>query len=380
MIYLDYAANTPLSERALQTFCDVSRKFIANPNSSHPLGTAADERLRRATCLTASLLHAAENEIIWTSGASESNNLALKGAAAHYRSAGKHIVTTWLEHSSVNGAVEALRAQGYEVDYAELDGNGRVDLGALRDLLREDTVLVSVCAADSEIGLVQNIPLIARTVRENSRALLHVDATQAAGKLPLDVAEADLVTLAPHKFYGPNGCGILVKRERVLLEPQISGGTSTTPYRSGTPALALIASSADALSEAEERREERYAYVSKLNRRLRAALEEYSRVAVNSPADATPYIFNFSVPGIPSERFLAHLGERGVCISARSACCAPNTPSRAVYALSGDRRRALSSLRVSLSHLTTEGELEEFLKIFDDCYRLLAGTGERHGT
>ena len=380
MIYLDYAANTPPCERALKTFCDVSREYIANPNSAHPLGIAANERLQKATKQFASLLHVRENEIIYTSGASESNNLAIKGAAEHYRSSGKHIVTTWLEHSSVNSAVESLRGRGYEVDFAEVDEEGHVDPDGLQSLLRDDTVLVTVCMVDSEIGLVQDVPRIAQIVKKHGHCLLHVDATQAAGKIPLEIQGADLATLAPHKFYGPNGCGVLIKREGILLEPQISGGASTTPYRSGTPALALIASAADAFAEAEEHREERYACVAALNRRLRRALEKYPRVAFNSPENATPYIFNFSVPGASSERFVEEMGKRGVCISARSACCAPNTPSRPVYALTGDRRRALSALRVSLSHLTTQDELDAFLKAFDGCYRQLAGSGAKHGT
>ncbi len=380
MIYLDYAANTPPCERALKTFCDVSREYIANPNSSHPLGVAADERLQEATKQFASLLHAGENEIIYTSGASESNNLAIKGAAEHYRSSGKHIVTTWLEHSSVSGAVESLRARGYEVDFAELGEDGRIGLDSLQSLLRDDTVLVTVCMVDSEIGLVQDIPRIAQTVKKHGHCLLHVDATQAAGKLPLMIEGSDLVTLAPHKFYGPNGCGVLIRKEGILLEPQISGGASTTPFRSGTPALALVASAADAFAEAEERREERYAYVAALNRSLRGALKKYPRVVFNSPENATPYIFNFSVPGVPSEQVVGEMGRRGICISARSACCAPKTPSRAVYALTGDRRRALSALRVSLSHLTTRDELDAFLTAFEDCYRQFAGSGAKHGT
>ena len=379
MIYLDYAANTPPCEEALKTFCDVSREYAANPNSVHPLGLAANERLREETKRLASLLHVREDEIIYTSGASESNNLAIKGAAEHYRSRGKHIVTTRLEHSSAGGAVESLRGRGYEADYAELDEEGRVDLESLRDLLRDDTVLCTVCLVDSEIGLVQEIPRIVQAVKEHERCLLHVDATQAAGKLPLDLRGADLVTLAPHKFYGLNGIGLLIKKEGVLLEPQISGGTSTTPYRSGTPALALVASAAEAFAQAEEHREERYARVAALNRSLRAALEKYPRVVFNSPENASPFIFNFSVPGVPSERFVEELGKRGICISARSACCAPNTPSRAVYALTGDRRRALSSLRVSLSHLTTPDELTAFLRAFDECYRQFAGQEAKHG-
>ncbi|MBW7572300.1 cysteine desulfurase family protein [Caproiciproducens faecalis] len=369
MIYLDYAANTPVCEEALQTFCAVSRDYIANPNSPHPLGLAAKERLDAATEQIADILHVKPEEIIYTSGASESNNLAIKGAAGQYQKYGKHIITTWLEHSSVNGAMAALQERGFEIEYVDIQENGLVDLEHLKELMRDDTILVSVCYVDSEIGIRQQIGRIAELLAEYPHCLFHVDATQAVGKIPLEISGADLVTFAPHKFYGLNGCGVLIKKENVLLEPQIHGGTSTTPFRSGTPALGLIASTAQALESAEKNREERCEIVSAMNRILRDALKKYPKVRINSTAESVPYILNISIAGAKAEQFQSELAGRGICLSTKSACCAANTPSRPVYALTKDRRAALSTLRISLSHLTTQEEIGIFLKAFDECYR-----------
>ena len=368
MLYFDYAANTPTSAEALETFCEVTRNFIANPNSAHPLGEAARVRLIEATEQTASLLGVKPEEIIFTSGASEANNLAIKGAAGQYKARGKHIVTTWLEHSSVNGAVAALQERGYEADYVELDENGLVDLESLQELLRDDTVLVSVCMVDSEVGLRQNIPALAKIVHSKPNCLFHVDATQAAGKMPLPLDGVDLLTFGAHKFYGLNGCGALIRRGNVLLEPQIQGGGSATAFRSGTPPLGLIASTAAALDAAYRTMDERYTYVSGLNQRLREALSHYDRVRINSTRESVPFILNLSVAGVRGEQFQAAMAEKGVCLSTKSACCAPNTPSRPVYALTKDRRAALSTLRISLSHLTEPEEIEALLRTFDECY------------
>lgn len=369
MIYLDYAANTPVCEEALQTFCQVSREYIANPNSPHAMGLAAKERLDEATRQITQLLMVEEEEIIYTSGASESNNLALLGAAEEYQKYGKHIITTYLEHSSVNGAVAELQNRGFEVDYVGLTEDGLVDPEELRELLREDTILVSICQVDSEIGIRQQIGALASVVKTAPHCLFHVDATQAAGKIPLETAHADLITFAPHKFYGLNGCGVLIKKKNILLRPQIHGGISTTPFRSGTPALALIASTAKALSVAVQSMDERYRYVEGLNRKLTAALSKYKGVRINSTKQSVPFILNLSIPGVKTERFQEELSNRGICLSTKSACCAPNTVSRPVFALTKDRRAALSTLRISLSHLTTQEELDTFLAAFDECWK-----------
>jgi cysteine desulfurase len=196
MIYLDYAANTPVDLEVLETFCEVSRDYAANPNSPHQLGRMAGERLDAATKQITGLLNLGRHEIIYTSGATESNNLAIKGIAQKNANIGRHIITTYLEHSSVNGAVAALQESGYEVDYVESGKDGSAELDSLRDLMRKDTVLVSVCYVDSEAGVTQQIDDIAELISGYPNCRFHVDATQAVGKIPLSLGKADLFSFA----------------------------------------------------------------------------------------------------------------------------------------------------------------------------------------
>jgi len=371
MIYLDYSANKPADPSVLEAFLDAERRWFGNPNANHPAGWAAREALADATVGIAELLHVQPSEIIYTSGASEANNLALKGIARTQRHLGKHIITTALEHPSVSAPLTWLQEQGYEIDLLDVGRDGKVSLDHLRELLRRDTVLVAVAAVDSELGAVQPVREIAELLLAWPDCRFHVDATQAVGKLDFSFAGIDTVSLTAHKIYGPNGIGMLYKRGSVLLEPLIHGGTGASLYRSGTPTLGLAAALDAALALSMEAREERCAYVKELNETLRSALSAYPKVRINSPEDALPHILNLSVSGVKGTVFQKALGEKGVCVSVKSACSTDGTPSRAVYAVSRDRRNALSSWRISLSHLTTEAETGGFLEAFDQCYKEL---------
>lgn len=368
MIYLDYAANTPVDEAVLETFVRTEQAYMGNPNSSHPAGQAARAALERVTCAIAQQLGVSPACLIYTSGASESNNLALKGIAHASRHLGKHIISTALEHSSVGGTLSALQQQGCEIDLVDIDRDGKIDLEHLEMLLRKDTILVSVCAVDSELGTVQPIDRIVSIVGRVPHCRVHVDATQAVGKTALVLDGVDTVSLAPHKFYGLNGSGLLLKREDLVIEPQIHGGTSTTLYRSGTPTLALAAAMQTALTRALTEQSARTAYVHTLAQQLKTALTAYPHVRINSPSDAVPHILNVSVAGVRGTAFQKALAQRGVCVSVKSACSAEGTPSKAVFAVSRDRKNALCSWRISLSHLTTQHELQAFLQAFDACY------------
>lgn len=371
MIYLDYSANTPVDPAVLEAFCKTEQTYIGNPNSTHRAGQAARDEMARVTDSIAAALGVSPAEIIYTSGASESNNLAIKGIAQASRHAGRHIISTVLEHSSVDGALAALQEQGWEIDLVDIGRDGTIALEHLQELLRNDTVLVSVCAVDSELGTVQPIPQIAETLKDYPNCRLHVDATQAVGKAELVPDVVDTMSIAPHKFYGLNGSGLLIKRKDMVIEPQIHGGTSTTLYRSGTPALGLAVSMEKALRLALAHQEERVRYVRNLNDSLRSALLQYPRVRINSPENAVPHILNLSVSGVKGTVFQRALSERGVCVSVKSACSTEGTPSKAVFAVSRDRKNALSSWRISLSHLTTQDEITQFLQAFDSCYREL---------
>ena len=371
MIYLDYSANTPVDARVLEQFCAVERRCIGNANSHHQAGSAAKAEIDAATIKIASLLGVQPAEIIYTSGASEANNFALKGLARLSRHTGRHIISTPLEHSSVSGTLTALQEQGYEIDLLDVKQDGTVDLEHLKDLLRPDTICVAVTLVDSELGVVQPVQEIAAILKAYPHCHLHVDATQAVGKIPVSFEGVDTMSLTAHKFYGLNGIGLLVKRRNLALEPLIHGGESTTIYRSGTPTVALASSLACALDLAVTDLPGRVDHVAKLNAELRAALSTYPLVRINSPEHAIPHVLNLSVRNVKGTVFQRELDAKGVCVSVKSACSSDGLPSRAVFAVSRDRRNALSSWRISLSHLTTEEEIKAFLQAFDVCYREL---------
>lgn len=370
MIYLDYAANTPIDKEVMDYFYKESLQYIANPNSLHQLGREAKARMDEITDHIAQMLSVNPSEIIYTSGASEANNLALKGLARANRHNGKHIISTFLEHSSVSGTLSYLQEQGYEVDLVNVTEDGLVDLEHMRELLRKDTILVSICYVDSELGVIQPIEEIARILKDFPNSFFHTDATQAVGKIPIPIDDVDCLTFTPHKFFGLNGCGVLVKKDHVILEPLIHGGTSTTLYRSGTPVLGQAASIEKALELSLDNLEARYTYVRELNEKLMKELMSYDKVRINSTKYSVPHIINLSVGGVKATVFTKALEQNGVCVSIKSACSVANTPSRPVFAVTKDRKNALSSWRISISHLTTMEEIDQFLKAFNICLLL----------
>lgn len=369
MIYLDYSANTPADPAVLDAYVAAERRYIANPNSTHIAGQEARAEMERVTTSIANHLGVQPAEIIYTSGASEANNLAIKGIAQASRHIGKHIISTQLEHSSIGASLSVLQQQGYEIDLLNINRDGRVDLDQLRELIRNDTILVAVCAVDSELGTVQPIQEIAEIVKPYPGCRLHVDATQAVGKTDLWLDGVDTMSFTAHKFYGPNGIGVLYKRKGLVIEPQMNGGASTTIYRSGTPTLGLAAALQAALALALDEQPQRCAHVQALHDTLCAELQKRPGVRINSPAGAVPHIVNVSVAGIKAGVFQQALSGQGVCVSVKSACSTDGTPSKAVFAVSRDRKNALSSWRISLSHLTTEEELNGFLAAFDRCLK-----------
>lgn len=366
MIYLDYAANTPTDERVLKEFCEVNQEFFGNPNSQHCLGEQANRKMQQVTEDIRSLLNLSKKEIIYTSGASESNNTAIKGIARSSRHIGKHIITSMLEHSSVSGTLTFLQQQGYEIDMVSIKQDGTIDLEELRELMRKDTVLVTVNAVESELGVIQPIQKIAEIVREFEHCKLHLDATQAVGKIPVDFSLADTISFAPHKFFGLNGSGILVKGEEFAIEPLIHGGVSTTLYRSGTPTLALAAAACKALSLAVEEYETRDIHVRSVSSYLKEELLKRPYCIINSVNDSVPHIVNVSIEKLKSYEIQQRLSDREVCISAKSACSVMKTPSKPVMAVTKDKKRARSSFRISICHKTTREEIQQFLQTLDE--------------
>lgn len=359
MIYLDYSATTPVNEEVLNSYIETTKKMVGNPNSLHKLGIEAKSLIDAATRQIANLLKVKPNEIIYTSGASESNNTAIKGICLKYQNRGKHIITTHLEHSSIIEPLNYLKRQGFEVEYVNITENGMVDIEDLKKKIRDDTILVTIASINSEVGIVQPIKDIAALLKKYPKVYFHSDITQSLGKEKVDLTDVDLASFSAQKFYGMKGIGGLVKKENVVIEPLIHGGKSTTKDRSGTPATALIVSMAKALRLAYENLEEKQKYVKELNIFLRNELEK-NEITINSPEVAIPNILNISLENIKPETVLHALEEKEIYISTKTAC-ATNDSSDAVYAITKDEEKAKHSLRISLSYLTTKKELEIFI-------------------
>lgn len=371
MIYLDYSASTPVNKEVLDSFNKACLDFPGNPNSLHTLGVNSKNLIDKATKQIADILKVKENEIIYTSGSSESNNLALKGICLKYQNRGKHIITTHYEHSSIYGPIGYLQKLGFEVDFVDSKEDGTVDLEHLKSLMRDDTILVTINAINSEIGIVQPINEIGKIVHEYPKCFYHVDITQAVSKIDIDLSNIDLASFSAHKFFGLKGIGVLIKKEKVVLEPLIHGGKSTTVFRSGTPAHPLIVSISKALRLASVDLDKKYKYVQELNSHLKEELSKYEDVYINSNDKCLPHVLNISVVGIKPETFLHALERDQVYISTQTACSSEKAISASVMALTNDEERAKSSLRISLSYITTKEELERFMVIFDKCYNEL---------
>ena len=376
MIYLDYAANTPVDKEVWDYFYDVSLKYYSNPNSIHKLGLEAKKIIDDSTKNIANNLHVLPEEIIYTSGATESNNMVIKGICERYKNKGKHIILSSLEHNSTIASATVMQDKGFDVDLVSVNSEGLVDLDELKKLIRDDTILVSIVSVDSELGLVQPIEEIGKLLKNYPNVLFHTDATQAIGKVDIDFSNVDLISFTPHKFYGIPGVGVLIKKKNVNLVPLINGGKSTTVYRSGTPTTALIASTDKALEIALKNRKKRFEQVLKLNKKVIEHLKKYNFIHINNTDKSVPFTINFSIKGINSKEFAKMLENNEVYVSTKTTCCSDNTPSKLVYALTKDKNLASTSLRVSISHITTEEEIDNFLDIFDNCIEELKRNGK----
>lgn len=371
MIYLDYSATTPVNEEVLKVFNKVCLEYPGNSNSLHSLGIKSKELEDYATEKIAKLLKVKPSEIIYTSGSSESNNTAIKGVCNKYKNRGNHIITTNLEHSSVIAPLNYLTKEGFIVDYVKIKDNGLVDIENLKELLTDETILVSISIVDSEIGLRQNINEIGNLLKEYPKCIFHVDCTQGIGKINIDFTNIDLASISAHKFYGLKGIGLLIKKENIVIEPLIHGGKSTTIYRSGTPPLPLIVSLMKALELIIPNIDKNYEYITKLNNIIKDKLSTYELVHINSTENSIPHILNFSLLKIKPETFIHALEEYNIFISTKSACSKSNTISSSVYALTKNEELSYQTLRISLSYLTTLEEVNKFLEVFDICYKRL---------
>ena len=371
MIYLDYSATTPVDKRVLNTFNKVCLEYPGNSNSLHKLGVEAKELEEYSTQKIAEILNLKDQEIIYTSGASESNNQAIKGVCSKYQNRGKHIITTLLEHSSILSVMNYLANQGFSIDYVKIKDDGQVDVEHLKQLMTNDTILVSICAVDSELGIKQPIEEISNMIKEYPKCFFHVDCTQALGKIPLNFQLMDFASISAHKIFGMKGIGLLIKKKNIIIDNLIHGGKSTTVYRSGTPALPLIVSTMKAISLIIPSIQTNFQEVEKLHQLLIENLKQYPDLSINSTKYSIPYTINLSFKHIKPETFVHAMDEHDIYISTKSACSNTNSMSDAVYAVTKDREKAMRSIRISLSYLTTKEEVEQFLHTFSEYYQQL---------
>lgn len=361
MIYLDYSATTPVNDSVLDTYVKVTKNYIGNPNSLHKLGLESSKLINDATRQIKKILDIEEKEIIYTSGASEANNLAIFGVCRKYKNRGKHIITTRLEHSSVSECFNELEKEGFRVSYVEIDSDGRVKLDDLKSLICDDTILVSICAVNSEIGLMQDLDGIGNLLKKYPKVIFHSDITQAIGKVKLNLWNVDMASMSSQKFYGMKGVGALLKNKSLEIEPIIYGGKSTTIYRSGTPATALIVSMSKALRLAYEDFEEKYAHVLELSNYLKQKLQLIDGIILNSTSFSLPHIVNISILNVKPETILHALEEDDIYISTQTACHKAGDLSTSVLELTKNELYATHSIRISISYLTTKNEINQFI-------------------
>ncbi len=366
MVYLDYSATTLINDDVLNTFTKVSKEFPGNANSLHDLGLKSRDLMKSSVKQIADLLNVLEDEIILTSGASEANNLALKGIAFKYKNRGKHIISTKLEHSSVLNTLNYLETLGYEIDYLEILPDGKIDINDLKKKIQDDTILVSISQVNSEIGIIQDIDLIGKILKEYKKVIFHVDGTQAVGKIKVNLDSVDLYSFSGHKIYGLDGVGCLVKKRGIELTPLIHGGKSQTIYRSGTPCVALYASLAKALRLVLTDFNEKYNHVKELNEYLKDKLQEIDGVIINSNNNCVYHIVNLSVLGIKPETMLHALASKDIYISTKTACSDDASLSLSVLEFTKNKDLARSSIRISLSYLTTKEEIDYFINVFKE--------------
>lgn len=370
MTYLDYSATTPVNDEVLNTFNFVTKKYMGNPNSLHKLGVEAKNVINASTLQIAKLLNVKENEIIYTSGASEANNTVIKGIAYEYKNRGRRIISTRLEHSSIYGPLKQLELEGFKVDYVKTN-NGIVDLNDLEKLMDDDVILVSICTVNSETGLLEPIDEIGKLLKKYPKCFFHTDMTQALGKVKIDLKNVDLASFSAHKIYGLDGIGLLYKKENIHISPLISGGKSTTIYRSGTPCVGLIASLSKAIRLSLESLDKRYEYVSNLNNILKKELSKLD-ITINSNESCIPHILNISINPVKPETMLHALEAFDIYISTKTAC-STSLESTSVFELTHDQILSRYSLRISLSYLTKMEEINYFIEKFSECLNELRG-------
>jgi len=369
-VYFDNSATTKPSPEVLRSMHEVAERFYGNPSSLHHLGIESENLIKKAREVIANSLKVDHSEIYFTSGGTESNNLAIKGIAFQYQSRGKHLVTSSIEHPSVSEVFQSLEKDfGFDITYLPVDSLGRVSVEDLKKAVRDDTVLVSIMHVNNEIGSIQPIKEIGEWLKTKRKIFFHVDDVQGYGRVSLNIKDCgiDLYSVSGHKLHGPKGMGILYIRDGVIISPLFHGGDQQNGYRPGTENVPGIVGLAKAIRMAKEKEEDHRIHLNELKKKLIHGLHDIiGKIRINSneePSLGAPHIVNFSLPGLKSEVILHALEEKGIYISTKSACSSKvNKPSRVLKAMGLQDEEAISSLRISFSTENTLEEVDYFLQ------------------
>jgi cysteine desulfurase len=366
MIYFDNSATTKPFNEVLDSFIKVSSSYFGNPSSLHQIGGQAEKLLSQAHSQIAKILGVRMSEIVFTSGGTEGNNLAIKGIAMEHRGRGKHIITTEIEHDSVRNSVKQLEELGFEVTYIPVDQDGRVNPADIERAIRFDTILVSVIHINNEVGSVQPIQEIGTLLKDFPKIYFHVDHVQGVGKLPLNLYDygIDLCTISGHKFHGLKGTGALFVRDGVRISSLLSGGGQEAKRRNGTENVAGMVAMAKALRMSEDLRIQKFDLLKQILGTIKSGLQELPEATIHTPKDnEAPHILNFSLKGIKAEVFVHALEQEGIYVSTTSACSSKrNAPSKTLIAMGVPADQAESAIRISLSYENTLQEAERLVE------------------
>lgn len=374
MIYLDNSATTVPHPSVLRSYEKVSENFFANPSSIHQLGGKAERLLSKAREQTANLLGVLNEEIIFTSGGTEGNNIAIKGIALNHLKRGKHIITSEVEHSSVYETCKGLEKLGFEVTYLPVNKHGIISIDDLKKAIRDDTILISIMHVNNEMGSIQPVQQIAEIAENYPKLYFHVDDVQGLGKVPLNLNDnrIDLCTFSGHKIHGLKGTGALYVQKNTALFPLIHGGGQEFSLRSGTENLAGAVSFARAIRLIKEHEQKERKHLIQLQQYLHDKFQKINGIKINSPVDGAPHIFNISVPQLKPEVVIHQLSRHNIFISTKSACSSKqNEESRVLTACGLTSDRATSALRISLSYQNTVEELSKFIDVFQQVIKQL---------
>lgn len=364
MIYLDNSATTQPAPSVIQSFQQVSERFFANPSSLHNLGGEAEKLLLKAREQAAKLLGIKPEEVVFTSGGTEGNNLAIKGIAFAHQKRGKHIITTAIEHPSVFDTLKAMEKLGFTVTYLPVNEKGIISLNALERAIQNDTILVSIMHVNNELGSIQPIQAIGDMLKKYPKINFHVDDVQGLGKVSLPLNDIDLCTYAGHKIHGLKGTGLLYVKRGTKLFPLLHGGSQEGGFRSGTENVAGHVSFVKALRLIKESERKHQGKLFELQQYTLQQLKLIDGVRINTPEKAAPHIINISIPTIKPEVMIHMLSEEKIYISTKSACSSKKLTDSSVLAACGyTTARTNSSLRMSLSYHTTKEDILTFLTV-----------------